>query len=463
MTIDATLYSIFASVAYENANTIENALAKYNTGWKILPLLGNIVTSYPSGFQGVAYGLDSNNDGTYEEVVIAYRGSDSGLDWGISDVQIGLGVTPAQSNAADEFYWLVRGLYGVNSGSNISLTGHSLGGALAQLVASFEGNHAETFNAPGMAGQAGVYSNIVNYVNMNDFIGSYQNHVGNNTLYYLPDGIVDGSFVPHSDYVDADFSKYIDLGTSWTYGYALALWGYDKNNNHNVQEFILSGLITEANLQTAVTIVEEKLGKTGLLPCDFHYSTLSHDYIIGDSVGSSLTGSNNADKIWGNTGSDNINGGLGNDTLDGGFGNDKYVFTTGDGQDVINDVAELTISSKGISFMNKNGSVVVDDLTLNGGKWDEETQSYTSLDTGVDYNWNGVNGSNLIINYGAGDSVTVESFSNGDLGIQFDRSIEKDPEKIADQLKKDKQNYADKVVSGEIVANADYKKLAKCA
>ena len=167
--------------------------------------------------------------------------------------------------------------------------------------------------------------------------------------------------------------------------------------------------------------------------------------------------------ILGDNGNNIIDGGIGNDTLDGGFGNDKYVFTTGDGQDVINDVAELTISSKGISFMNKNGSVVVDDLTLNGGKWDEETQSYTSLDTGVDYNWNGVNGSNLIINYGAGDSVTVESFSNGDLGIQFDRSIEKDPEKIADQLKKDKQNYADKVVSGEIVANADYKKLAKCA
>lgn len=82
--------------------------------------------------------------------------------------------------------------------------------------------------------------------------------------------------------------------------------------------------------------------------------------------------------------------------------------------------------------MNKNGSVIVDGLTLQGGKWNEATESYTSLDTGVIYNWDGVNGTNLIVSYGVGDSVTIENFNNGDLGIQFDRSIEKDPEKIAD-------------------------------
>lgn len=247
MTIDAKLYSIFSDVSYKNETTIESYLNSalrangYNENWEVLTIDGKNVTSYPSGFQGVAYGLDSNNDGVYEQVVIAYRGSDSDLDWGISDLQIALGQIPAQASAADQFYWLVRGLYGMSNGSNISITGHSLGGALAQIVGSEENNYTVTFNAPGMANQAAPYgsTNVLNYVNMNDFIGSYGTHVGT-TRYYLPDGITnDGSFLPHSDYVAADFSKYIDLGSEWSYQYAAALWCYDANCTNSTQKTAL--------------------------------------------------------------------------------------------------------------------------------------------------------------------------------------------------------------------------------
>lgn len=158
-------------------------------------------------------------------------------------------------------------------------------------------------------------------------------------------------------------------------------------------------------------------------------------------------------------GNSTIIGDTGNNLLDGSLGNDKYIFTTGDGQDVINDADELSISVKNIEYLSKRGEVIVNNSVLTGGVFDEATNMYINnnpLNTGVTYNWTGYNGSNLIINYGAGDSVTIENFNNGDLGIQFDISKTKDLDKIPPLLKTDKQVTADKAVNAEIVTNADY-------
>ena len=410
--------------------------------------------------------------------------------------------TPSQYQDALDFYSIIKTYNSAITNSkfdttDISFTGHSLGGAIAQLMGATTFLQTVTFNGPGIQNCVPAdfyiqlmnkfgnqsFNNITDYSIANDFIGNLGIDLGKS--YLLPPMAFDttsGEWAAHNGFnnLSENIDKAVQKPSSWGFENSVALYYYDANNTNNIVRSMLAGTLALDSRYRNLS--KELLDETvNMLINNFptptktlHYTTGEGDFIIGDATGIIPEGSSYADKIWGNEGSDyvnglsgndsiygganddNITGGTDNDYLDGGFGNDKYVFITGDGQDVINDVAELTISSKGISFMNKNGSVVVDDLTLNGGKWDEETQSYTSLDTGVDYNWNGVNGSNLIINYGAGDSVTVESFSNGDLGIQFDRSIEKDPEKIADQLKKDKQNYADKVVSGEIVANADY-------
>ena len=156
--------------------------------WQVLDIPGNNASGvYESlnSFAAVAYGrYDTNNN--LQEIVIAYRGTDSILDWTPSNIEILCNLTPSQKDKAIEFYDKVAANY---EGIDITITGHSLGGALAQYVASLKHVPAVTFNAPGVnVPTGGTSENIINYVNMNDPIGSYREHIGE-TRYYVPDGM----------------------------------------------------------------------------------------------------------------------------------------------------------------------------------------------------------------------------------------------------------------------------------
>lgn len=79
--------------------------------------------------------------------VLAYRGTDDA--WDISpDSQILLGEVPCQMRQAEQA-WSRTSTY-VGS-APLVLTGHSLGGALAAMIAAKSGLPAVTFNAPGVA------------------------------------------------------------------------------------------------------------------------------------------------------------------------------------------------------------------------------------------------------------------------------------------------------------------------
>ena len=189
------------------------------------------------GFAAIAYKNKTTN-----EIIIAYRGTDSMGDIVISDVQIALKDVPQQASKAVKFYERVKEMY---PDSEISLTGHSLGGSLAHYVSAAKGVTAVTFNAPAVKlPKGGDTSKIVNYVNLNDYIGCYGDHKAE-TRYYLPDGMVGKGYKPHSDYRGQDYSNYKPLpeGVKWDYRKAFVMWKKSADNKGMVAN-IVKGMIT---------------------------------------------------------------------------------------------------------------------------------------------------------------------------------------------------------------------------
>lgn len=96
---------------------------------------------YAAVYQNIATG----------EIVIAYRGttvSDSG-DLG-ADIALTVSGEHPQFEAALQFANQINSTYGEQPGVTISVTGHSLGGGLAQLAADVFGFGGTTFDAPGV-------------------------------------------------------------------------------------------------------------------------------------------------------------------------------------------------------------------------------------------------------------------------------------------------------------------------
>ena len=72
---------------------------------------------------------------------------------------------------------------------------------------------------------------------------------------------------------------------------------------------------------------------------DLAFGTLAELTIEGTAGDDVLVGEDFNEEIFGLAGDDTIEGGLGNDILNGGSGNDSYIYTLGDGIDLINDIA----------------------------------------------------------------------------------------------------------------------------
>lgn len=127
------------------------------------------------------------------------------------------------------------------------------------------------------------------------------------------------------------------------------------------------------------------------------FGTSANNQIFGLTDGASpnevFFGLDGDDQIFGNSGDDTIFGGIGNDTLNGGDASDTYIFSQGDGKDIITEINGLADT---IKFDTSISSVDV---------------SYAQL------------GNDLIISYGMGnDSVSVTGFFSG-TGNQIEQVI----------------------------------------
>ena len=165
-----------------------------------------------------------------KEIIFAFRGTNNFGDWD-TDGLIGSRVFPAdwmgQFAAARKFVFQTLNQYGpicyndqnamfkaIGQGSNVSFTGHSLGGALAQYMTyktakldkGDAGIKSVTFDAVGIGNNVGVSSidadkyNSTDHVNSLDWVGTY--------------GLQLGKTVTHIDNSEVDYAKvnFISLG-----------------------------------------------------------------------------------------------------------------------------------------------------------------------------------------------------------------------------------------------------------
>lgn len=151
--------------------------------------------SIPDGYK-VVKSVDNKNTGFHAEIlakgndiIVAYRGTDKllGVDV-VNDIAMARKNIPAQATEAIKVYDEIKRNY---PNAEITITGHSLGGSLSQIVSSVRGCDAVTFNAYGTKDMFKNPSeikedNIVNYVNEMDGISMVngQNHVGE--IYTVP-------------------------------------------------------------------------------------------------------------------------------------------------------------------------------------------------------------------------------------------------------------------------------------
>ena len=151
-------------------------------------------------------------------VVISFRGTT--LSKGINearkdidnDINMAKDCLPAQTVDAEKFYQETKDAF---PNQNIILTGHSLGGSLAQIDGSETEAQTVTFNAFGTGGiiQDPKYTdNITNYGNPNDpvFLSNVDNQIGNTYLTNVSDNQNNGDLVAQKSN-DWNFNKDLSL------------------------------------------------------------------------------------------------------------------------------------------------------------------------------------------------------------------------------------------------------------
>lgn len=185
MSLSPSDYALLAKDAYNNrSGDVGKQVAINGKAYSIAAYVDE-----PSGFQGTAYQLVNGND-----VVIAYRGTEDQREPhrdGLTDASmVFLGVNPQASDArrfTGEVLEQIERAPGIDEPIHVSVTGHSLGGTLAEINAAEFKLPGHTFNAYGAAGLyrdlPPIEKPLINHVRAGDVIAAASPHVGQVRVY----------------------------------------------------------------------------------------------------------------------------------------------------------------------------------------------------------------------------------------------------------------------------------------
>lgn len=183
MTVATDTYALLAQDSYKN-HRLGQVVSIAGIDYKVLDQSNDPVT----GYQGVAYQRVGTDD-----IVIAHRGTEQIVRDGVL-TDGGMVLTGLNLQTPDAMAFTRRVLDEAKADAeanhrpfNVTVTGHSLGGTLAEITASRFGLHGETFNAYGAAGllqdvpKGG--NQVIDHVRATDVVSAGSAHFGEVHVY----------------------------------------------------------------------------------------------------------------------------------------------------------------------------------------------------------------------------------------------------------------------------------------
>lgn len=359
--------------------------------------------------------VDTNLPGT---LVMSFRGTDSLSDILGADSSIEDGDEPSTFDTVRALANAIVNLVG-SSGIDVFFTGHSLGGAYAQVASIETGKKAVTFEAPGIADEIGEdngdYSNsIINVSNDWSAVTDHDltmDHVGQNITLTLTTQkqnlITDLIYNANNDNTIEDLllDDYLPLGNSATG------WIFDSHTLENGNYLgLVNGLGTpdfNSNLTTETGRIF--VAQDGVF--DFALNNGAETF-IGTDYSDLMIGLDDDDVITGNAGDDYIFGGANNDIIYAG------VDVLDEGQ-TDNDIVYAG-TGKDIVYGGIGNDVI--NLGTKEGLLDEQEQAFGG--DGDDVVYGSIDGRNLLSG-GAGNDILIGGEGSDTItgGIGNDRIV----------------------------------------
>ncbi len=442
----------------------------------------------PSGYYGVIFQNLTTGDYVVAHCGTEFSGEyeDRVRDLLMTDGQMALLDLNQQKGAALSLVERALTLASENGNvPSVTVTGHSLGGALAQITAAWFGLFGETFNAYGAAAQierVQAGARVINHSRVTDIVGTAALHFGELKLYAtegdadlmpppmggIPDltGAINTAlaiatfdvhaieqFYPDGDAVGVEFimteehrQRYSDNHV-WYNLHIVAIRHLAGNINTAGRKWVgfleaigmehqlaplMSFLRDASDLHNDRVFIGTSEGdiRTGSSASDYMTGYLGEDrlsggggrdWLYGGSGNDVLRGGDHNDHLDGGDDDDYLEGGTGNDTLVGGVGNDRYEFSIADFQSDPGS-RDIIRDSDGVGYITIDTVPFAVGQRIGLNTWLSADEAFR-----IDKVSSGGTTSLTIRHFATQSSIVIENWAEGSLGIGLGGTAPEEP------------------------------------